>query len=88
MSQAVSLSHASDGDHDRARAALASGQILPLSQILARLEKNHPGQVIEVELERDQGQWIYEIKLLDKDGRRKKIKIDASNENILSSKTK
>lgn len=81
-------SHASSGDHDRARAALEAGQILPLSQILAALEKTQPGQVIEVELERDGNQWIYEIKLLQKNGHRQKIKMDASNANIISNKVK
>ena len=48
--------HARDGhdehDHDRARQALQAGEILPLKAILARVEKEHPGQVMEVELER------------------------------------
>ena len=84
----LAVLHASQGQYDRARAALEAGQILPLSQILAALEKTQPGQVIEVELERDGNQWIYEIKLLQKNGHRQKIKVDASNANIISNKVK
>ena len=79
---------ASSNDHDLARAALASGEILPLSAILTRLEKDYPGQIVEVELEREKGQWIYEIKLLQKDGLRQKLKVDAKNADVISDKRK
>jgi len=41
-----------DHDHDRARDAVQAGQVLPLKTVLERLERHHPGQVLEVELER------------------------------------
>ncbi len=40
------------GDHDRARQALEAGEVLPLRTILDRVEREYPGQVLEVELER------------------------------------
>lgn len=79
---------ASSGDHDQARAALESGEILPLSAILLKLEKDFSGQIVEVELEREHGQWIYEIKLLQKDGYRQKLKVDAKNAAVISKKIK
>jgi uncharacterized membrane protein YkoI len=79
---------ASSNDHDLALAALASGEILALSAILGKLEKDYPGQIIEVELEREKGQWIYEIKLLQKNGLRQKIKVDAKSATVISSKQK
>jgi uncharacterized membrane protein YkoI len=79
---------ASSNDHDLARAALASGEILPLSAILTKLEKDYPGQIIEVELEREKGRWIYEIKLLQKNGLRQKLKIDAKTAVVISDKRK
>ncbi len=79
---------ASSNDHDLARAALASGEILALSAILGKLEKDYPGQIIEVELEREKGQWIYEIKLLQKNGLRQKIKVDAKSATVISSRQK
>lgn len=79
---------ASANDHDLARSALASGEILPLSTILTKLEKDYPGQVIEVELEREKGRWMYEIKLLQKNGLRQKLKIDAKTAVVISDKRK
>lgn len=41
------------GDHDRARAAVQAGEVLPLPTLLERLQRTHPGQVLELELERE-----------------------------------
>lgn len=47
-----------------ARAALRAGEIRPLSELLAQLERECVGDLIEIELDGDDGQWRYEIKLL------------------------
>ena len=73
-------------DHDRARAALRAGEVLPLTTILERVAKQQPGQVLEVELERDDGQWIYEVKLLHTDGALVKLKVDARDGLVLKRK--
>lgn len=70
-------------DHDRARQALAAGEVLPLRTILERVEREHPGQVMEVELERRDEGWIYEIKLLRAGGELSKLKVDARDGRIL-----
>lgn len=75
-------------DHDRARQALEAKEILPLQTILARIERQHPGQIMEVELEREHGRWRYEIKLLRSDGTLMKLEIDARDGSILHSRTK
>lgn len=75
-------------DHEQARQALAAGEVLSLRQILDRVEKRHPGQVLEVELEREQGRWIYEIKLLRPEGAVSKLKLDARNGDLLQQKTR
>ncbi|MBL8395834.1 MAG: PepSY domain-containing protein [Candidatus Accumulibacter sp.] len=73
----------SERDHDRARQALEAGEVLPLRTILERVERQHPGQVIDVELEReheDKGspeRWVYKIKLLRSGGALAKLKVDA-----------
>ena len=64
-------------DQERARQAVQSGQVLALGEVLTRLERERPGQVMKVELEQDRGVWIYEIKLLQPDGRLVKLKLDA-----------
>ena len=75
-------------DHDQARAAVQAGEVMPLRSLLDRLEKSHPGQVLEVELERDDGRWIYEIKLLQAGGRLLKLKLDARSGDLLSARAR
>lgn len=70
-------------DHDRARAAVQAGQALPLKAVLERLAREHPGEVLEVELERDDGRWIYEIKLLQAGGRLVRLELDAATGTVL-----
>ncbi len=73
-------------DHERARAALQAGEVLPLIQILQKVQRSHPGDVLEVELERDDGRWIYELKLLQSDGVRLKLEVDAKTGEVLRSR--
>lgn len=77
---------ADDDDHERARRAVEAGQILPLRDVLGRLERSYPGRVLEVELERDDGLWIYEVKVLQADGRLFKLKLDAKTAAVLKEK--
>lgn len=79
-------------DHDRAREALEAGEILPLSTILARVEREHPGQVLDVELEREhehgEARWVYRIKLLRPGGTRARLEVDARDGRVLASRTR
>ncbi len=75
-------------DHDRARQAVEAGDVLPLRTILDRLEHEYPGQVMEVELAREKGEWVYEIKLLRKGGILMKLKVLARDGTILGIKEK
>jgi hypothetical protein len=77
---AISASAHADDDHERAHRARLAGQIKPLSQVLRELSSQHPGQVLEVELERDHGTWMYEVKVLAPDGRVRKLKVNASTD--------
>ena len=77
-----------DSDHDRARQAVQSGQVLPLPTVLEQLAREVPGQVLEVELERDGGRWIYEIKLLQTSGQLVKLKVDAQTAQVLRRKNR
>ncbi|WP_088624795.1 PepSY domain-containing protein [Oceanicola sp. 22II-s10i] len=74
---------ADDNDHDRARRALQAGEILPLSEILERAETARPGRVIEVELDRDDGRWIYELEMVTDTGRLYEMELDAATGAIL-----
>lgn len=76
-----------DGDeHDRARAAVATGQIKPLSEILDQVEQRYAGRVVKTELERYDGIWIYELKLLPPNGRVYKLKVNAQTGRIIGAK--
>ena len=70
-------------DHERARAAVQAGQVLPLPTLLERLQRTHRGQVLEVELEHDDGRWVYELKLLQADGQLAKLHVDARTGQVL-----
>jgi hypothetical protein len=86
MSLCLGLSGAAAGgrdDHERARQALAEGQILPLATILERIAREHPGQMLEVELERKDDRWIYEIKQLQAGGVVVRLKVDARDGRVL-----
>jgi uncharacterized membrane protein YkoI len=72
-----------DSDHDRARAAVAAGEVLPLPVILERVGRDYPGSVLEVELERDKERWVYELKLLRTDGGVLKLEVDAGDATVL-----
>lgn len=75
--------HARDGDHDRALRAVQAGEVLPLPQVLERVGRTHPGQVMEVELEREDGRWVYEIRVLQADGRLARLELDARTGELL-----
>lgn len=77
-----------DRDHERARQAVAAGEVLPLGTVLAEVERQYPGQVMEVELERDDGLWIYEIKVLRPGGALLKLKVDGRSGSVLDTKSK
>lgn len=75
-------------DHDQARAAVEAGEILPLPVVLEQLQRTHPGQVLGIDLEKDEGRWIYEIKLLRSDGRLIKLEMDARTAQVQEHKHK
>lgn len=65
-------------DHESTRRAVQAGQLKPLAEILAAVQAGHGGRVLDVELESDgAGRQWYEIKLLNKDGQKVEIHVDA-----------
>jgi len=81
------LAHA-DSDHERARAALLAGEVRPLTEVLEQVSRSHPGQVLEVELEREGERWVYELKLLQSDRRLLKLVVDARDGKVLKQRGK
>jgi len=66
-----------DSDHDRAKILLEAGDILPLQSILNKAQKLHQGKILEVELETEQNQLVYEIELLLSNGSIVELLFDA-----------
>jgi len=73
----LSATLADDDDHQRARQLVESGSILPLEQLMERVVKDRNWRLLEVELEQEGEQLIYEIELLDEQGRVRKLRFDA-----------
>jgi len=80
--------HAEPNDHDLARQALQQGKVLPLRTVLDKVEREHQGQVLKIEFEQEDGRFIYEIRLLQQDGRLVKLEVDASSGQVLKIKRK
>jgi uncharacterized membrane protein YkoI len=74
---------ADDIGPDAAKRLLSEGRIKPLTEILAAVNTRVPGEMIEVELELEGGQYIYEFKLLRPDGKVQEVEADASTGTIV-----
>jgi uncharacterized membrane protein YkoI len=72
-----------DVSHQEARRLVQEGRILPLAEILERAGDKASGDLLEVELELDDGAYVYELKILGPDGKVREIEIDAPTGNIL-----
>ncbi len=70
-------------DHELARQALQRKEILPLDQVLAAIRDRVPGEIVEIELEREKDRWIYEVEIIDEAGRMRDVLVDAKNAEII-----
>jgi uncharacterized membrane protein YkoI len=70
-------------EQERVRRAIAEGRIRPLSEILAMVRSQLGGEVIGVELDEEEGLYVYEIKVLTRGGRRRELEVDAATGRIL-----
>lgn len=75
-----------DEDHEQARRLKESGQILPLEQIIKAAQAEHPGRVIEVDLENKKGRHVYEVELLDQQGKVWELYFDAVSGELIKRK--
>ena len=79
LAGAMTAVPADDIGHEAARRLRQAGLIVPLGDILADVTARHPGRVIETELERDDGRYVYEIELLGDDGHVYEFEFDAAS---------
>ncbi len=72
-----------DSDEHTARQLREAGDILPLETILQKIQADHPGKVLEVELEEKQSRLVYEIELLDAQGKVWELQVDPRSGDLL-----
>ena len=75
-----------DDDHIEARHLLDAGEILPLESILKNVRDRFPGKILEVKLEREDQEIVYEVEVLGDDNVVREVDIDARTGKVLSSK--
>lgn len=72
-----------DEDYREAQRLRQSGRILPLETIVQRAKAVHPGKLLDIELERDDGRYVYELEMLDERGVVWELKYDAATGALL-----
>ena len=72
-----------DDDHARARELVKSGEIVPLEKLLKETLSNKPWRILEVELERENGRLVYEVEVIDEQGRVRELLFDARSGELL-----
>ncbi len=87
----TALSHEGEEDHeitdeDRARGALERGEVLPLDQVKAGLESRVHGEITGIELEKEDGIWVYEFKVISPGGKMIEVHIDAKTGKLIDKK--
>lgn len=80
----VPLAPALDVDQDEALRLRQSGEVLSFQAILRQAEERYPdARLLEAELDDDDGELIYEIELLTRDGVVRELEIDARSGRLL-----
>lgn len=69
-------------DQDEIRRAVERGEIRPLTDLLAIVRSKLPGEITGVEIERQNGQWVYEFHVVDGKGRLVDVHVDARTGDI------
>lgn len=70
------------------RQAVESGQIRPLSDVLSAVRDDLEGELVGVEIEHEDGAWIYEFRVARPGGRLVELYVDAATARIVKSKDK
>lgn len=71
-----------DLDQKQAAEAVREGRIIPLKKALDLLAKRYPGRVIDVQLSRSRGNYVYNFTLREASGRVRKVAMNAGNGQI------
>jgi uncharacterized membrane protein YkoI len=66
-----------DDRREALRRAVEAGEIRPLADILNALRARLVGDITGIEIEREDGRWRYELRLIDGRGRLLEVYVDA-----------
>ncbi|MEK1886886.1 MAG: PepSY domain-containing protein [Phyllobacterium sp.] len=75
-----------DEDHDLARDLHDQGDIRSLTDILAVVHAEIPGDVVAIDLVRREDQWVYRLQVVTPDGRRRIVHVDAHAGSVMRGK--
>ena len=87
----MALGHAHDDEHemtdeDRALGAVERGEVLPLERVMSQLEGHIHGEISGIELEKEDGIWVYEFKVISPQGLMMEVHIDAKTGKFVEKK--
>ena len=69
--------------------AFASNEGLPADQVISAIQAAvaaNPGNIHEAEVEKEQGKLIVEVKIIDANGKKIKVKIDPTKNAVIPNK--
>lgn len=70
-------------DYEEALKAVQQGEALPLAVVLARVGDRLGGEVLAIEIERENGRWVYEFRIVDGNGQRRAVYVDAATAEVV-----
>ena len=74
---AVPVARADEHEQDEVHEAVERGDIRSLADILSAIRDKLPGEVVGIEVERKDGRWVYEFRVLDREGQLFEVYVDA-----------
>lgn len=83
LSFVLALPLQADSDSERARQLKQQGKILPLEQIITAAIAVKSGQILETELEEEDGRFVYELEILDEAGQVWELELDAATAELI-----
>lgn len=75
-----------NNDHEKAIQAVKDEEILPLDQILSKIQEKFSGRVIAINLkdnEKGLFGWVYDIRMIDKKNKIINLRVDAGTSTVL-----
>jgi uncharacterized membrane protein YkoI len=78
-----STSIVAEEDYELARKLSQQGHILPLEKILTFARAQKKGEVLDTELEKKHGRYLYEVEILDVKGQVWEVKLDAKTGQLI-----